>query len=474
MKKLTLLLALVLGLVGFYFLRNQTTFPFALAQSNCCNPPLHGPTTPRFAQGALVTVYIDSSPSGFTSLEQQLIKSGIEDWNDEPNNSGVTYNVVITSSLPPAGTNNTILVQFSDQFSSGAGGVLLNLHSSSGPGGTSIYAEMIFFNNIRNPTRPESRPEQIRAGARHEIAHGIGLGNANDCPIGSTIMNPSFAQETFITTCDNDVIDSDPNYPAPTPTPTPEPSPTPCAGENNSCTFPSDCCPGLTCGEITSRCIQCELDPLGSKGGCVSEACANCYAQGGTYCDPMTGQCWTPILIDVKGDGFRMTDSENGIRFEVFGHEIKIQTAWTVSNSDDAWLVLDRNGNGLIDNGSELFSSASPQTVLPFPQLKNGFNALAEYDKPSNGGNGDGDITTSDAIFSSLQLWQDLNHNGISEPSELCSLPALDIAVLSLNYKEARRKDRYGNTYRYRAKVTDHRGTHVGRWAWDVFPVAHP
>ena len=121
-----------------------------------------------------------------------------------------------------------------------------------------------------------------------------------------------------------------------------------------------------------------------------------------------------------------------------------------------------------------MFSSAAPQTVLPFPHLKNGFNALAEYDKPSNGGNGDGAITTSDAIFRSLRLWQDLNHNGISEPSELRSLPALGLALLSLDYKETRRKDRYGNTYRYRAKVTDDRGTQLGRWAWDVFPVAHP
>ena len=467
--KVVLGLAAVFGLVGICFLHNRGTFPFVLAQGGCCNPPLQHPSTPRFPQGAQVTVYIDSSPSGFTDVEQQLIKSGIEDWNDEPNNSGVTYFVVITTSPPPAGTNNTIVVQFSDQFSTGTGGMLLNLHSSSGPGGTSIFGEMIFFNNIRNPQRPESRPEQIRAGARHEIAHGIGLENATDCPLGSTIMNPSWTQETFVTPCDNNVINSDPNYPTPSPTPTG----TPCAQQNQFCAFAGDCCPGLICGELSNTCIPCEHDPHSPKG-CTSEACANCYAQGGTHCDSMSGSCWTPILIDVKGDGLRMTDSTAGIRFDAFGGGVKIQTAWTVSNSDDAWLVLDRNNNGTIDDGTELFSSAAPQPVLPFPQLKNGFNALAEFDRPERGGNADGVIDKNDYVFSSLRLWQDLNHNGISEPSELYSLAALGLAVVSLDYREARRKDGYGNTYRYRAKVTNDRGAQLGRWAWDVFPVAHP
>ena len=112
--------------------------------------------------------------------------------------------------------------------------------------------------------------------------------------------------------------------------------------------------------------------------------------------------------------------------------------------------------------------------MLPFPQLKNGFNALAEFDRPERGGNADGVIDKNDYVFSSLRLWQDLNHNGISEPSELYSLAALGLAVVSLDYREARRKDGYGNTYRYRAKVTNDRGTQLGRWAWDVFPVAHP
>ena len=113
-------------------------------------------------------------------------------------------------------------------------------------------------------------------------------------------------------------------------------------------------------------------------------------------------------------------------------------------------------------------------TAQPEPapgQEKNGFLALAEYDKAANGGNGDGVITQSDAVFDSLRLWQDINQNGISEPSELLSLQTAQLAAIEFEYKPSKLTDEYGNQFRYRAKVKDTKGAQAGRWAWDVFLV---
>ncbi len=114
-----------------------------------------------------------------------------------------------------------------------------------------------------------------------------------------------------------------------------------------------------------------------------------------------------PLTFDLDGDGIETVgiDPNNPILFDHDGDGLKTATGWV--KADDAFLVLDRNGNGTIDNGTELFGDSTP--LLLGGNAADGFAALQDQDT-----NGDGQVNANDANFSQLRLWQDLNQNGIA------------------------------------------------------------
>lgn len=127
-----------------------------------------------------------------------------------------------------------------------------------------------------------------------------------------------------------------------------------------------------------------------------------------------------PITLDLDGDGIELTSHTNGARFDILGNGRAVNTAFVTGG--DAFLALDRNGNGIIDSGRELFGDQNGAA--------NGFEELRMLDS-----NRDGVVDANDEAFDQLLLFRD-NGNGITEPGELISLRDAGIEAILLGYRD--------------------------------------
>lgn len=235
--------------------------------------------------------------------------------------------------------------------------------------------------------------------------------------------------------------------------------------------------PEITADDLTKKDVTLPVTAPGAKPTPPSPRGGKCTSIGTQLISSCTDFNWdtckcdgliikSPVIVDIDGDAIALTDREHGVNFDMDGDGIAERVSWTAPDSDDAFLFLDRNEDAKVNNCTELFGNMTPQPYAPDP---NGFVALAMYDTPLWGGNGDGVIDSNDAVYFKLRLWQDKNHNGISEPEELHTLPELGVTSISLDYKESKSTDQYGNRFRYRAKVERAQQTKIAHWAWDVF-----
>ena len=177
-------------------------------------------------------------------------------------------------------------------------------------------------------------------------------------------------------------------------------------------------------------------------------------------------QVYDPLSLDLDGDGIETTAIE-GLNSTLFDHNkdgIRTATGWV--SADDGLLVLDRNGDGVINHGGELFGD---NTLLKDGSLAaNGFAALAEFDE-----NGDGKIDAQDAVFHQLKVWRDLNQDGISQEGELFTLEQLGIQSLDLNHQAVNQRQDNGNSVARLGSYTDSEGKEhlIGDLLFDSNPM---
>lgn len=223
-----------------------------------------------------------------------------------------------------------------------------------------------------------------------------------------------------------------------------------------------------TCPESVS-CFNSDKWFCNGQGATCEELCRGnpsciCDCMGGTMDEG--GACtFSPLIVNLRSNtsNDQLTPAQDGVFFDINADGARDHVAWTKPNEPVGFLALDRNANGIVDDGSELFGTATIKR--DGTRALNGFEALADFDE-----NGDARIDSSDAAYDRLLVWVDANHDGHSQPFELQTLSQAGIVSISTQYKESERIDRYGNRYRFAGSAFFSKmGPEIEHRLFDVF-----
>lgn len=177
----------------------------------------------------------------------------------------------------------------------------------------------------------------------------------------------------------------------------------------------------------------------------------------------------TPILLDLGLDGFQLSSNNPPVEFDLDADGVPSIVSWTAANSNDAFLCLDRNSNGLVDDGRELFGNATP--LRGGEPAGQGFKALAELDLRDLGGNEDKLVDARDRLFASLCAWIDVNRDGRSQKGEIAALSATRVLALEYDFALLGMHDKFGNLFWLQGNSWMSDGTRIGGLKWPTYDV---
>ena len=353
-------------------------------------------------------------PSGIPSNLLTSFQNAVNSWNDTNcNKNGKAFPKFVQSTTAGARVINVV-------FQSGVGP---NSSSCGNFAGNQITIYSVAY--VGSQLVPCTIPSHFQDTVAHELGHTLGLGHVSGTSCPHSIMSPRQVSPSGTYT-DRRV------------------QPAECEKADDTNVTPAESNPCASAVQQMPNRVQAALinpcDEGGGEGG----------GPGGAGEDPGATGDGTPVILDLDGGGFRLTGLSEGVRFDLNHDGWPEHVSWTDSRTGDGWLALDRNDNGQIDDGSELFGNFTPQPPAPDP---NGFLALAYYDEPLEGGNGDGVIGPEDAVFPRLKLWIDKNHDGASQPDELIALAEAGVRWIDLDYARSRHRDEHGNVFRFKSRV---------------------